>query len=315
VISPSFPNRKLPGRTGEKMAREAASILRWPLAWATVSLLLMIDVVWASQIGLTIGRGEIPAGVVGVLLAISAGYRRRSRAISDMAGAGAMWGAVMSTGVILSYLAATCALPLRDTLFAQGDHAFGFNWLAWRNATLSLPVLGWLFLIAYYSFQFQTAFSIIYFTASGRTSRIEELLLLASVTLVVTILISAIWPALGPYPEHFSYAPELLALRAGGAWHFDFLKMQGIISMPSYHTVAAVLFIYAFRRTGRVGYIVLALNLVMLLSIPPVGGHYLVDVLAGAALALGAIIIQRAWQLRRANTITCTFNVGADVRP
>jgi membrane-associated phospholipid phosphatase len=29
----------------------------------------------------------------------------------------------------------------------------------------------------------------------------------------------------------------------------------------------------------------------MLLSIPPIGGHYLVDVLAGGALALGAIAV------------------------
>ena len=70
--------------------------------------------------------------------------------------------------------------------------------------------------------------------------------------------------------------------------------MQGIITMPSYHTVLAVLFTYAFRRTGLVGYGIATLNLVMLLSIPPIGGHYLVDVLAGGALALGAIAVQRA---------------------
>ena len=34
--------------------------------------------------------------------------------------------------------------------------------------------------------------------------------------------------------------------------------------------------------------------MVMLLSIPPIGGHYLVDVLAGGALALGAIAVHRA---------------------
>ena len=35
----------------------------------------------------------------------------------------------------------------------------------------------------------------------------------------------------------------------------------------------------------------------MLLSIPPIGGHYLVDMLAGGAVALGAIAVQRsiAW--------------------
>ena len=70
--------------------------------------------------------------------------------------------------------------------------------------------------------------------------------------------------------------------------------MEGIVTMPSYHTVMAVLFTYAFRRTGLIGYGIATLNLVMLLSIPPIGGHYLVDMLAGGALALGAIAVQRA---------------------
>ena len=70
--------------------------------------------------------------------------------------------------------------------------------------------------------------------------------------------------------------------------------MEGIVTMPSYHTVLAVLLTYAFRRTGLVGYGIATLNFVMLLSIPPIGGHYLVDVLAGGALALGAIAVQRA---------------------
>jgi len=72
------------------------------------------------------------------------------------------------------------------------------------------------------------------------------------------------------------------------------LAMQGIVTMPSYHTVMAVLFTYAFRGTGLIGYAIAALNMIMLLSIPPIGGHYLVDMLAGGTLALAAIAVQRA---------------------
>jgi membrane-associated phospholipid phosphatase len=150
------------------------------------------------------------------------------------------------------------------------------------------------YLLAYYSLQSQAALSIICFTVSDRTARIRELLLLAVVTLVATVLISAICPALGPFPEHFPYLPDLLALRAGGPWHFELLTMQCIVTMPSYHTVMAVLFTYAFRGTGLIGYGIVTLNVVMLLSIPPIGGHYLVDMLAGGALALGAIAVQQA---------------------
>ena len=60
-----------------------------------------------------------------------------------------------------------------------------------------------------------------------------------------------------------------------------------VLATPSYHTVLAVLFTYAFRGTGLLGCGIAALNVAMLISIPSIGGHYLVDVLAGAPLAHG----------------------------
>jgi hypothetical protein len=137
----------------------------------------------------------------------------------------------MSTGVVLCYLAATCALPLQDTAMERLDRAVGFDWFAWRDAMLSRPTSSWLAHIAYYSLQPQAALSIIYFAVSDRTARIGELLLLAGVTLLVTVSISVIWPALGPFPEQFPYLPDLLALRAGGPWNFSLLAMQGIVTI------------------------------------------------------------------------------------
>jgi hypothetical protein len=273
-----------------------AAIFQWPLAWALIYLLLAVDFVWAWQIGLSVAGIELSAGSIIVLLAISVIYRPRSRAIADIAAATASWGALMSTGVVLSYLAASCALPLQDEMMERLDRVVGFDWLPWHDAILGHPALSWLLSIAYYSLHPQGALSVMYFAVSGRTERIRELLLLAGVTLAATVSISAIWPTLGPFAAHgggdVAYLRDVLALRAGGPWHFKLSEMEGIVTMPSYHTVLAVLFTYAFRRTGLVGYAVATLNVVMLLSIPPIGGHYLVDMLVGGALALGAIAVQ-----------------------
>jgi hypothetical protein len=272
-----------------------------------ICLLLAVDVVWALQVGLTIGGCEISVGMIAALLAVSAAYRSRNRNIANMAEAGALWLGLMSTGLVLTYLAASCALPLQDEMMERLDRVLGFDWLVWHDALLSQPILSWLLLIAYYSLQPQAAFAIIYFAVSGRTGRIRELLLLAGATLAATELISSIWPTLGPCAANgasvggcaangggdIAYLRDVLALRAGGPWHFELLAMEGIVTMPSYHTVLAVLFTYAFRRTGPLGYGIAALNMTMLLSIPPIGGHYLVDMLAGGALALGAIAVQR----------------------
>ena len=44
-----------------------------------------------------------------------------------------------------------------------------------------------------------------------------------------------------------------------------------------------------------VGWTVGALNAVMLIAIPPIGGHYLVDMLAGALIAgLAIVVVRRA---------------------
>jgi hypothetical protein len=273
-----------------------------------ICLLLAVDFVWASQVGLTIGGGEIQACLTGVMLALSAAFRRRNRGIANMAEAWASWFAFLPAVAALSYLAASCAFPLQDVMMERLDRAIGFDWSAWHDAVLNRPILSWLLLIAYASPIPQTILSVLYFPVTDRSARIGELLLLAGATSAATVLISAIWPALGPCAANgpsfgacaangggnIAYLRDVLALRAGGPWHFELSAMEGIVTMPSYHTVMAVLFTYAFRRTGLVGYGIATLNFVMLLSIPTIGGHYLVDLLAGVALALGAIAVQRA---------------------
>ena len=62
------------------------AIFQWPLAWAMICLLLAVDFVWASQVGLTIGGGvNARPAWIGALLALSAACRRRNRGIANMA--------------------------------------------------------------------------------------------------------------------------------------------------------------------------------------------------------------------------------------
>ncbi|WP_165405578.1 phosphatase PAP2 family protein [Bradyrhizobium genosp. SA-3] len=274
------------------------AIFQWPLPWAMICLLLAVDFVWASQIGLKISGGEIKAGVIGALLALSAACRGRNRVCANMLEAVAWLFTFAATASVLTYLAASSAFPLQDVMMERLDRAIYFDWSAWHDALVHRPILNRLLSVVYNTLFSQFLLGVICFSKTHRSARIEELMLLMCATVAPTALISAIWPTLGPFAAQgggdLSYLRDLLALRAGGPWHFESLAMQGIIAMPSYHTVLAVLFTYAFRSTGLIGYGVAALNVAMLFSIPPIGGHYLVDVLAGGALALGAIAVQRA---------------------
>jgi membrane-associated phospholipid phosphatase len=262
-----------------------------------ICFLLAVDFGWALEIGLTISGAEIKVGLIAALLAVSVACRRRDLGRANMLEAVAWFFSFVATAAVLSYLAASCAFPLQDQMMERLDQAIGFDWSAWRNALLDEEILYRLLVVAYNTLLPQFLLTIIYFCKRDRYERIEELMLLMCATLVPTVLISAIWPTLGPFAAHgvdAGFVQDLLALRASGPWHFSLLALKGIIQMPSYHTVMAVLFTYAFRGTGLIGYVLLALNMFMLLAIPPIGGHYLVDVLAGGALALGAIAVARA---------------------
>src|SRR5262245_24833522 len=80
------------------------AISQWPLAWAMVCLLLAVDFVWASQVGLTIGGAEIQACWIVALLALSVAFDRRNRGIANMAEAWALWFAFTPAVAALSYL-------------------------------------------------------------------------------------------------------------------------------------------------------------------------------------------------------------------
>jgi Flp pilus assembly pilin Flp len=269
--------------------------IQW--AWTIAGVLIALDVAWCAEAGLTIRSAGLSAAATAVLLALSVAYRHRIRCLAEIAGVAATWFALTACIVVLSYLCATSRQPLHDPIFFDLDRRLGFDWWAWRGFVVDRPLLNATFCAPYASLGPQVLLSIFYLPAIGRTSQASELLLLYAITAIVCCVASALWPAIG-HPVGFSYDPDFMILRKPGPWQFNLPTMQGIVTMPSYHTTLALLLTYACRNTGVVGWSVGALNVVMLLSIPPIGGHYLADVLAGAAVAgltISVIRGARSW--------------------
>ena len=79
-------------------------------------------------------------------------------------------------------------------------------------------------------------------------------------------------------------------LRDGTFKLIDLGNMQGLVSIPSFHTVLAILLSHAMRRT-RVAAVFWVLNAWMIVSTPRYGSHYLVDIIAGALTAIAAIVL------------------------
>ena len=91
---------------------------------------------------------------------------------------------------------------------------------------------------------------------------------------------------------HLAYVETLTEIRSGQWTILDYAHGQGIVSFPSFHTTVAVLFVYAARRRLLALAIFFRSTLCLLRRLL-IGGHYLVDLAAGAVVAVASIAAAR----------------------
>jgi membrane-associated phospholipid phosphatase len=218
-------------------------------------------------------------------------------------------GALLTAGVTLSYLITSADLPLRDALLARVDRDLGFDWLRFLDMTNSSPFVAALLVRVYQTIGPVAELVIIWLALNRRGERLAELAAILSLSTVGLCIGTWLVPAAGafayygPAPqrvenfsalgEMWSFAHTFTMLRDGSLSVIDLSALQGVVSFPSFHTVLGVMTIYALRDTRWLMIPVLLLNATMIASTLPVGGHHLADVLAGAGLTFGAILLVR----------------------
>jgi membrane-associated phospholipid phosphatase len=214
---------------------------------------------------------------------------------------------------LLSYVGTSLDRPLLDAAFAGADAALGLDWLAALTFADAHPWLGRLLRTAYQSSLLQVVAVLLTLAATGQLVRLRGFLALFAATGLVTIAASIAFPAAGAFVFH-NPPLELRGVvgRDAGVWHlvhFEALRsgamraidpsaIEGLVTFPSFHTALAVITAWAFWRTRLVAVPALLLNLTVIASTVPVGGHYFVDVAAGACIAGAAIValIWRPWE-------------------
>ncbi|MEJ7733666.1 MAG: phosphatase PAP2 family protein [Polyangiaceae bacterium] len=279
---------------------------RLPAMWTTIAAIAVAGVIglYAS------GRTLVPMGLVrftvmlAALVGISIFYRRtrRSARIADAAEACGQLIAFTAAASILSYAVTATAAPALDAAFARADLAIGFEWARWTAAVRARPLLSRALFVAYESLLPQMiGLTLISGLFSRR--RAEVFLWAVVVSGLITIVLSGFFPALGNDPEA-PHAPHFIALRAGGLPHMDLADSYGLISFPSYHTVLAILLGWGARPQGHVRLRPVfaascIVNGAMVVSVLSEGGHYLVDAIAGAAIAAVTIVLVERWDRGR----------------
>ncbi|MGZ5809516.1 MAG: phosphatase PAP2 family protein [Xanthobacteraceae bacterium] len=218
-------------------------------------------------------------------------------------------------GVIYCYLATSAALPLQDGFLAAIDRALGFDWLTFLHTTNTDAGIARLLVAAYKSSEVMLLFTILWLSACGQGERVSEFLALLCLTSagVAAGLIAV--PAAGAYAfykplaaefSNFSadagmyHYPLFTALRSAAAPAIDFAVPNGVVTFPSFHTVLGIIITYALRGTRWIFVPALGINGLMLVSTLPEGGHHLIDLFAGAAIAVVAIVVVQlpAWKAR-----------------
>lgn len=186
---------------------------------------------------------------------------------------------------------ASANLPIADPLLRQMDRIVFPSFDREQIETLlsyNASILSGLNM-AYYSLSFQP-FLLVPILCSARSERRAWHFVTAwAIALTITALVSPLFPAYGTSPHLIDAVETHMRVRNGGLRVLGEAALRGIVYFPSFHAAAAILLGWAFAPIRVIGRPMVFLNTIMFISALVCGNHYLVDLLAGGAVAVFSI--------------------------
>jgi hypothetical protein len=264
--------------------------------WLALLALAFLDLGWARTIGFHLDVTWRDGKLIGLGLLVMLLLRIFWRRGGTMAEYFSLTSLATVLFGVLSYLSLACSGPLADAPLAAVDRALRFDWMAGYHFLLARPFLAAMLKFAYDSLTYQALYFCVLFALMEKKTHLREMFWLVLVTGLFTCLGVLLFPALGPF-KFFnaapagSFVPEMEHIKSGHDLNFALTKLTGVVSFPSFHTAMALAYVWGFRKTGAIGWGIAALNLAMLCAIPWFGGHYLIDMIAGAMVMLAALAV------------------------
>lgn len=278
----------------------------WFARWMFIIFLSIIDAVWLWARGVQIDGGPIlqqcKISGVGLLIALaltivakkSARPRFVFLAVADFTWTLSQLLIYLPPAVALEYLAASVHQPLADLLFARGDALLGFDWASFAYWANSHPVIQTLFIWTYTSVLWQSGLVMLVGSATQAGDTNGDFVWNIFISGLICTVVFSMLPALGNdgLAERGPIA-ALLQVRDPGWHHLNIDDAQGLITFPSFHTALGFIFLYSVRRVRWIFWALVPVNAIMILSTLTVGGHYLVDLIAGGIVAFASIGVTR----------------------
>jgi len=207
---------------------------------------------------------------------------------------------------VLNYFLLTVAHTRIDSQLATLDRAMGVNWSAMTSALAPHPFWNALLHMSYDSVLPQVALLVVCLGWRERSEKIHEFCLALAIGASITVAFWTMFPSFGAFsvydlPQTISarlhlaldtrYAHDLLRLLANGPGRISPAEMKGLIGFPSFHAAMAVLVVWYAQSVRRLFWPCLAWNALVLVATPIHGGHHIVDVPAGIAVAAASVAL------------------------
>lgn len=223
-------------------------------------------------------------------------------------------------GMVSIIAIAALSRPFVDSSLVEMDTQLHFDWRLLYQFYLKHPILMAVSRQAYDAFSYQLLLVPIILWLWRQGEMLWPYIAAYSVALILTIIVFPFFPAVGPYnhfgishadlePRQWNFGPYIEGLRSG---HIRDMTQtsSGLISVPSFHATAGVLFMWSCGRIPYLRWAFFLLNTTMVVSAMVIGSHYLVDLMAGVAVAMIAIKVAPflVGSIRREKAFTNTYS-------
>jgi membrane-associated phospholipid phosphatase len=214
---------------------------------------------------------------------------------------------IVLLGIVLSYPAATAALPYRDAELYAIDQWLGFDRHAYVDFVSNRDWLVTTVNIIYLTMQPQLGLVPLVLILARRLDRLQQFVMAFTIAVMLTVAIFVFVPAVGAFvhvdltPEEYARLPAAIytparsldALRSGALAFVPLNDLEGLVAFPSFHTAAGLLYAWALWPLRRLRWPAIILNCAMIATTPLGGAHYMTDLLGGAIISVAAVLVAR----------------------
>ena len=265
--------------------------------------LFCVDFSWGAAGHFNIDYGKLRHIALFALIPLSVGtvytFWRRDERMASVMFSVAFLLLLAPLCTLLNYLAISIAGPRIDDALASYDRALGIYWpdliMSLAGHPALITVLGVAYRIS--AFQIVVAIALLGFKSDPRD--ISGVCIATTICALVTIAFWTAAPSFGAYTVYDlseiarksgvimdkSYPAFLVWVLAHGPGHIDVLNSGGLVGFPSFHTQEVVIALWYARKLRLFFFLLSLFSLVALISIPIQGGHHIVDVIGGIAVA------------------------------